>query len=157
MQQDPLAALHPLREPEAIAWWPPAPGWWLLVVLALAAAIYLAAMIYRRYRSNAYRRQGAAQLKQLYLAYEASGDDKGFVTDGNALLKSVAMQAYPAHEVASAYGEAWVRFLNESAGGGSQFDQGLADTLYRQEADQLNIDAFNRAAQHWIIHHRRQA
>ena len=59
--QDPLAALHPLREPVAIGWWPPAPGWWLLAGLVLAALLALAWYALRRYRANAYRRQALAR------------------------------------------------------------------------------------------------
>ena len=33
MKQDPLAALRDIHMPEAVAWWPPAPGWWLLLAL----------------------------------------------------------------------------------------------------------------------------
>ena len=63
--QDPLAALHPLREPLPIGWWPPAPGWWLLAGLALAALLLLAWHALRRYRANAYRRQALFRLTEL--------------------------------------------------------------------------------------------
>ncbi|MGH8222486.1 MAG: DUF4381 family protein, partial [Woeseiaceae bacterium] len=37
-QQIPLRDLH---LPEAVGWWPPAPGWWLLIALAVAALLWL--------------------------------------------------------------------------------------------------------------------
>ncbi|NQY04093.1 MAG: DUF4381 family protein [Halieaceae bacterium] len=48
-QSDPLAALHPLREPAAIALWPPAPGWWLLALLLMVLLIAAALWLRRRY------------------------------------------------------------------------------------------------------------
>ena len=32
--------LEPLREPGAVHWWPLAPGWWVLAILALALMGY---------------------------------------------------------------------------------------------------------------------
>ncbi|MFN2329932.1 MAG: DUF4381 family protein, partial [Chromatocurvus sp.] len=53
--QDPLQALHPLREPPPVGWWPPAPGWWFIAIFSATLLLLLAAWIWRRYRRNRYR------------------------------------------------------------------------------------------------------
>ena len=68
--QDPLANLHPLREPELIGWWPLAPGWWILIVIALLCLGALIYLLIRRSRRNAYRRLALSQLQNLHAKYE---------------------------------------------------------------------------------------
>ena len=43
--QDPLAALHPLRTPEPIGWWPLAPGWWVLLMFVPLVNIVINAIL----------------------------------------------------------------------------------------------------------------
>jgi hypothetical protein len=154
MQQDPLAALHPLREPEAITWWPLAAGWWLLAVIAVAALTFLLIFLYRSYRARAYRRTGAVHLSQLYADYEQHRDTTQFVSQGNALLKSVALNAFPADRVAASHGENWMQFLNDSTTGREEFDLAIGTAIYQPKGAQVDAESFHRAAQHWIRHHR---
>ncbi|MGB5726303.1 MAG: DUF4381 domain-containing protein, partial [Thiogranum sp.] len=45
----------PLRDihlPDPLSWWPPAPGWWLLLTLLVAIAL-LGGYLLHRYRRNA--------------------------------------------------------------------------------------------------------
>lgn len=46
----------PLRDihlPDPVGWWPPAPGWWLVAALALAAVAYAMLLRYRSRRHRA--------------------------------------------------------------------------------------------------------
>jgi len=47
---DPLAGLHDIHMPEAIGWWPPAPGWWLLLGLVFISIAAL--FFYRRWNAS---------------------------------------------------------------------------------------------------------
>ena len=151
--QDPLAALQPLREPADVTWWPPAPGWWLLGAALLATLAALGRYLWRRHRANAYRRRALEQLRALQLQYAADGNATRFLTDTNALLKSVALCAYPRRDVASIHGEAWVNFLRTSVREDSGFDTDYSDALYRSPTSEVNCERFARAAQHWIRRH----
>ena len=151
---DPLAALHPLRAPEPIGWWPPAPGWWLLLVLVLVAVAVLAFLLVRRYRANAYRRAGLRRLQLLHTQLMADADILRFVTDTNALLKAVALRAYPAESVAPSHGQAWLNFLNTSTEQSRPFPAVLATAAYTADADGIDAEDLYRAAEHWIRHHR---
>ncbi|MCB1675836.1 MAG: DUF4381 domain-containing protein, partial [Halioglobus sp.] len=91
--QDPLANLHPLREPLAVSWWPPAPGWWLVLALGIGTVLALTALLLRRYRRSRYRRQALQRLAQMHERYLADGDAAQFATQTNALLKAVALRA----------------------------------------------------------------
>jgi hypothetical protein len=152
--QDPLAALNPLREPVAIGWWPPAPGWWALLVLGVVALAALCYFLWRRHRRNAYRRRALRQLEALCAGQRASRDDRRFARELNALLKSVALRAYPAREVASRHGASWRAFLNEGLPAAEQFTADFDEAVYRETPPGIDTERLQRSAQYWIRHHK---
>ena len=151
--QDPLAALHPLREPLPIGWWPPAPGWWLLAGLAIAALLLLAWYALRRYRASAYRRRALARLAGLAAEYRQQADAQRLLADTNALLKSTALVAYPRREVAACSGPEWLAFLNSSLGQEDQFPGEFVSGAYRKRCPDIDADQILRAASSWIRRH----
>lgn len=151
--QDPLAALHPLREPLPIGWWPPAPGWWLLAGLAIAALLLLAWYALRRYRASAYRRRALARLAELAAEYRQQADAQRLLADTNALLKSTALVAYPRREVAASSGPEWLAFLNSSLGQEDQFPEEFVSGAYHKRCPDIDTDQVLRAASSWIRRH----
>jgi len=150
---DPLAALHPLRDPAPIPWWPPAPGWWLLFALALVALSLLAWWLLRRRRRNAYRRRALARLQELQQRYPGDAGAQAHAAAVNALLKSVALIAYPRREVAACSGRQWLEFLHSTAPPGARFPDGFADAGYRADPPDIDLEQSHRAAAHWLQHH----
>ena len=151
--QDPLANLNPLREPAAISWWPLAPGWWILMLLLLVGAAGLAWWLYRRYRRNRYRRLGLRALQHIQSDFQRSGDVTACITAVNALLKNVALQAYPRSHVAHTHGQQWLDFLNNTARGDAGFDSAFAGAQYRPTAKDLPAEKFCQQAASWIRDH----
>ncbi len=152
--QDPLAQLQPLRQPDVIGWWPPAPGWWIVVAVLLAGLLLLGWRLLRRYRANAYRRRALAGLEALHRQLGEDGDTRAFVVNTNALLKSVALQAYPRRQVAAASGANWLAFLRETCRGDTAaLDERFVAALYRQDAPAPDAHQLHRAAAQWIRRH----
>jgi hypothetical protein len=151
--QDPLASLHPLREPGPIGWWPLAPGWWLLIAIALLSLAGLVYFLVKRYRANAYRRQALAQLQALREQYLAQQDASVYVARTNALLKSVALHGYPRRDIAASSGEQWLTFLNTRVKGAGQFQPGFVTAAYRKVCPDMDMEQLHRAAQNWIRRH----
>jgi hypothetical protein len=155
---DPLAQLHPLREPPDPGWWPPAPGWWLLAALVLLALLALAWLLWRHHRQRRYRREAIARLEALHAECTAN-PDMDFGASCNRLLKSVALRSFPRRQVASLSGEAWIAFLNDTAPGseGPLFEAAFAGHLYRPvqapEPGGAGHDSLYRAARKWIRRH----
>lgn len=152
--QDPLAALHPLRTPELIGWWPPAPGWWVLLVTIIFIAALTAYLARRRYIRNAYRRQALRQLERAQQAYQENGDASHCLGQINTLLKSVALVAYPRSEVASTHGGQWRDFLNRNLPQALQLPSVFDDAAYQKSCPEIDMDQVHRAAQHWIKKHK---
>jgi Domain of unknown function (DUF4381) len=109
-------SLLPLRDihlPQAVSWWPPAPGWWLLAGLALGAAWWL-------YARFARQRPKRAALKALAAAVAALGQGEAPVRclqRISVILRRFAMTAAGAgteepQGVAGLTGERWLEFLD---------------------------------------------
>ena len=111
MTSDPasLQNLHDIVVPPPVPWWPPAPGWYLVMAIALGLAVVVAARAVIRYRRNAYRRAALAELQVLAL----DGDALPRIA---ALLKRTALAAYPREHVASLAGQPWLTWLGDTSG-----------------------------------------
>ncbi len=151
--QDPLANLHPLREPELIGWWPLAPLWWLLIAIALLCLAGLLYVVVKRYRANAYRRQGLAQLQALHRQYLSEKNTSQYVAQTNALLKSVALHCYPRREVAASNGRQWLTFLNDRMNAAEQFQPDFVTAAYRKACPDMDMEQMHSAARTWIKRH----
>lgn len=152
--QDPLAGLHVLREPALVGWWPLAPGWWMLLALALLCLAGVSYWLVNRYRSNAYRRHALTRLQELHARHETDANTGRYLAEVNKLLKSVALAAYPRHQVASRHGEDWLAFLNGSLGTDDHFGEAFAEAAYRPDPAGLDPAPVYRSAQRWIRGHR---
>jgi len=152
--QDPLANLHPLREPLSIGWWPPATGWWILLVAGVLAVTALAYLLVKQHRKNAYRRRALLQLDSLHSSYQATGDDGHYLEQINALLKGVALLAYPRPEVAAQHGESWRTFLNHSLPPAEHFQPAFDDAAYQKTRPEIDVAQVHLAAQSWIKNHK---
>ncbi len=159
--QDPLANLHPLREPAMVGWWPLAPGWWVLIAVSLLAVAALGYYLFQRYRGNAYRRLALRQLHTLHDKFSESKMDedpwRAYVRDTNALLKSVAVTVFPRHDIAALSGEAWLQFLNKTRHDASQeteFSSSFATAAYQRDLPDLDPEQLFSASRNWIKRHR---
>lgn len=150
--QDPLAALAPLREPEAISWWPLAPGWYALLALALvivAAALWL---WWRHRQRNAYRRAALQNLRELEHQLTVDGNAQQYLAGVNRLLKRVAIHTYGKRQVAALHGADWLAFLNTSAAQPA-FADPPENPYSNTQPDTTQVRRFGRAAAHWLQHH----
>jgi hypothetical protein len=155
--QDPLANLHPLRQPELIGWWPPAPGWWLLACLIIVMVALLVYLLRRHRAKNAYRRRALLQLQALHAQYQVDAETGSYLRHINALLKSVALLAYPRAVVAAQHGARWRQFLNVSLPADAQLPSEFDDALYREQMPAIDVTQVQRAAEQWIKKHRASA
>lgn len=131
--QDPLSQLRDLHVPGAPPWWPPAPGWWLLALVAFAAAAFGVWAFRRAYRQGAPRRVALTELETLRAAYAAGSlTALAYVDAVNALTKRLLL-ALGHRDAAPLSGNAWLGYLDRLTGSAS-FSQGpgavLGNTRY---------------------------
>lgn len=150
---DPLAQLKDIHMPDPISWWPPAPGWWVVGVIALGLMLWTTWRIIRYWRKTAFKRAALCELKNLR---RRGGDPQHLLTDLSILLRRVALVAFPAEDVASLHGKDWLAFLDRS-GRTQAFSLGvghyLASAPYVTELPATatqDLDLIWRLARDWI-------
>ncbi|EIC27987.1 MULTISPECIES: DUF4381 domain-containing protein [Methylomicrobium] len=132
----PVADL-PLRDihlPEAIGWWPPAPGWWLILVM-IPLLLGMWYWLYKRLTRKTVVKTARQLLKTL--KNDPSLDDRAKIAQLSALLRRVAVSIDARAEVAGLTGQDWLHYLDRSLKG-APFSEGpgrvFLDMPYRKAA-----------------------
>ena len=63
--ENPLINLKDIRLPPPVSFWPPAPGWWISVVLILLIAVFFGRWLWRRFESRKPKMEALRLLKDL--------------------------------------------------------------------------------------------
>ena len=108
-EQIPIRDLH---LPEAIGWWPLAPGWWILLVVILAGLAWGLHRFLRTRARSAARRQALRRLEALLADYERDRDPAAFGAEVSQLLRRTMLAYAPRNEVAGLTGDAWLAWLD---------------------------------------------
>ncbi|MHC5110526.1 MAG: DUF4381 domain-containing protein [Planctomycetota bacterium] len=155
-----LDLLHDIVVPPPVGWWPPAPGWYVILFTTLALLLVAVIWVVVRWRANAYRRTAIRELQTL----QQDAQDKPPAEVINAvasLVKRVALAAYPRAEVASLSGPEWVAWLNQHGKDAVWCDDAaslLAESRFRNRScappDHAQCAALLEAAQTWVKLHR---
>ena len=95
---NPLQDLKDIRTPDLIANWPPAYGWWVLLLLFLVVICLLTIYIVKIRKVRLAKRQALAALQQINSASLHS------ISQLNQLLKRVAMTYFPDQNVQMMHG-----------------------------------------------------
>lgn len=96
MNNPALEQLRDIHLPQAVHWWPPAPGWWIVAALVLALTIWLVRYLQRRYRRQYFRSESQDLLKEIWHNYQqehkqqaedSASADRDFIEDTLTLLR----------------------------------------------------------------------
>ena len=104
--------IRDLHLPDPVGWWPLAPGWWVLIALAVVGIAWLARQAWRSYVHNAARRHALRQLQAYCREYTEHGDAVVLGTQVSELLRRAMLAYAPRAEVAGLTGEAWLAWLD---------------------------------------------
>lgn len=143
----------PLRDihlPEAIGWWPLAPGWWGIMLVMLAGILLLVWLWRRQKRGEQALELALHELE--YLRRQYGRDGSTLVRELSVLLRRVAISQYGRKQVAGFTGSAWVDFLNQKAGKplfNGNLQAFLTEMPYRPESA-AETGAFVSATREWI-------
>ncbi|MBF0160770.1 MAG: DUF4381 domain-containing protein [Magnetococcales bacterium] len=130
--------LRDIHLPDPLSWWPPAPGWWM--VLGLVATVALLGGLFRWHqKKHRLRKAALAELDRLVADYEIHQDSHRLTGDLSALLRRVCLSSPFAGlsvtrppGLAGLSGMAWLHFLEHDWAAGHPFTQGVGRWLMEQ-------------------------
>ncbi|MGD8417240.1 MAG: DUF4381 domain-containing protein [Pseudomonadales bacterium] len=132
MQPDLLQQLRDIHLPAEPLWWPPAPGWWLLGLLALAGIAYLGVLAHRALQRRRPIRAARRYYASLYAAYQRGElDDRDYLDGANELLKRLYVHGLQEDAARRANDVDWLAFL-DARSGGTSFREGVGRQLGNQ-------------------------
>jgi hypothetical protein len=162
---NPLDQLQPPIQPPEVSWWPPAPGWWLLLILLPLLAwglLWLRKRLARK-DSKPTRAQELDPLRQAALQELAQiipplpGEPAAlWLQQLNGLLKRLCREHYPTQNSHTLSGRSWLAFLDSRcpAAGLTRW-MVLVDGGYRSRCvlDENAIEGLNKSVDTWIRKH----
>jgi hypothetical protein len=143
-----LEDIHGAAEP---AWWPPAPGWWLVAALLLAAFVLALVWLSRRLRAHLRRRRLLGELEGLEESLDPVSQPAAYLAALNQVFRVIALRAFPRSECARLQGEDWVAFIRNRmpAGGNGESLAALAAGPY-QPSPRFNASDLQDQARRWV-------
>ena len=153
MPTDPLP-LRDIHLPEAIGWWPPAPGWWLL--LFACAALVAAVLVHRHLRKRRrLQRTVLAELEAIRRDYQDGHEPFELIQSLSALMRRACISFYPRSETASLTGAQWLQRLDSTAAR-REFEHGsgsvlaTAPYLRADSRPDIDMDALLALCEDWL-------
>ncbi|MBL1141188.1 MAG: DUF4381 domain-containing protein [Proteobacteria bacterium] len=140
----------PLRDihlPDAVLWWPPAPGWWILsfLVLLITLSVFLYIRRRRKHRMSAIY-LAKQELNRIENEFKSNQDKSVLVKQISELIRRVSISLFNRNESASLTGNDWLFFLDE-LNGDESFTKGIGRVLieapYQADPDYDEKDLLN--------------
>jgi len=135
--QEALKDLRDIHEPDPISFWPPAPGWWIMLLFAIMA-IFLLRWWLKRDKSPRYKKLANEALKNITTNYEVQRNGYKAAGEISELIRKVMVLTDDRSEVAGMIDEEWLSYLDSKSGTDS-FTKGagrvLTTAIYQKESD----------------------
>lgn len=113
-----LASLHnlrPLHLPEAISFWPPAPGWYGLFLLILLVSIIASYFIHPFWRHRKIKSQALKSWSRIAQEFKHHQNKQLLLRQLSVLLRRSMLARYPRAEVAAVINDHWAKQLDHAA------------------------------------------
>jgi hypothetical protein len=153
-----LAQLADIHLPEAVSYWPPALGWWVLAVILLVLLFMGIKKLSASQRLGKIRKYALDELENCYFSYaEATDTDSnalklGYVNQFNSILRRVALYHYPHSHVASLSGQRWLDFIVGS-GDSELMNEEIASSLkegrFQKQCD-VDVEKMHEFGRSWV-------
>jgi hypothetical protein len=132
MQPDLLQQLRDIVVPAEPSWWPPAPGWWLLMLVLLGLVFWLARELREAYRRRQPIKLARRYYEETYKAFQNGDiDATAYLHQTNELLKRLYIHGIGDDAARSAHDASWLEYL-DSRSSSTSFTRGAGRQLGNQ-------------------------
>lgn len=141
--------LRDIHLPPDPSWFPPAPGWWLLAALLIAALVWIARRVLRRLRQRRWQAALQAEVERIAADHATHRDPRRATAEISQLLRRAAVWLDPP---AAAYpGDQWLAWLDARGVAGFVDGPGqvLVDAPWRR-APEVDTDALFALTRRWL-------
>ncbi len=148
MNEIPLRDIH---LPEAVSWWPPAPGWWLLIV-ALVVLVLGFIFLWRWIKHKPLRKLAAIEFNNIVANFGQQRDSRQLLGQLSTLLRRVLMNYLGRNSSAAVTGDDWIKQLNMLADKNcfnAEQEALLSRGQFQQELD-FDSHALLNSCERWI-------
>lgn len=148
---NPLEQLKDIHLPAEVSFWPPAYGWWILLIACLFSLFLLVKWWRKRSRYLVAKKEALKLLKQL------SEVDPNWQNELNIIIKRACLSYFPPELSASEHGDGWSKLLNSLLPAKKRQKYGqnlqrLQDSLYQASPESLDFSACVEEAKYWVTH-----
>jgi hypothetical protein len=148
-----LDNLHDLIVPDAVGFFPPAPGWYIVTLLFVALLFHFVVQRYKEYKRTEYKREA---LKELETYEKRSKED---VIALLSLAKRVGLVAFERNVIAKLSDDSWWDFMEKHSKVkvDAQLRVGLSKLLY-DASYSMNDSLYTQTSEFvtvWIKTHKR--
>lgn len=116
MQENVLLMLRDIHQPAAIAWWPPAIGWWALLSVLLFGLLMAWWRFWPQWLRYQKRKKWLATFVRLQQQAAHPKQAHKALMNVSKLLRKIAHKRFPEQAAGQLLGQDWLRFLNETSG-----------------------------------------
>ncbi len=139
MLSDPLSQLHGIHFPKPIAWWPLAPGWYVMTALLVIVILAVTYLLYRQYQQCLRRRVVLKTIDHLAWQYQHQQITAvQALAQLSVLVKRIAISFDQQNMPQALSGKAWLHYLDQGLGQ-PEFSRGvgrcLLDGPYQKQVD----------------------
>ncbi|WP_250658602.1 DUF4381 domain-containing protein [Alkalimarinus coralli] len=111
-----LSQLKDIHEPAAIGFWPPAPGWWALIITVVIAIVLVAYLIRRHIQNNAWKKEANKTITQVSAQVSTHSHQESLCLI-NKLIKRIAHHKLNDPTISALTGQQWKQFLESFLNG----------------------------------------
>ena len=147
---DPLSELRDIHLPLPPPLWPPAPGWWLLALVAIAALVFGVRFALAAWRRARPRRAAVRAIASLRRRYESGEAAEVLTAELATLVRRAAMNRHPRAQVAGLTGHDWLEFLDNDT---RHFTEGVGRCLVTApyaRAQVVDLDSLLALCDTWV-------
>jgi len=144
-------SLRDIHLPDAISWWPPAIGWWILLALIIAAFVFVP-KLYRRMTYTPLNKVANITFQNIVTEYKKNNNESIFVIETSQFLRQTAMSYCGRDKVAQLTGDKWVQALNgitEQDYFSDEIKQTLVNAPY-QKTISIDAEQLINTVQNWL-------